>query len=379
MKIALVTQNINRGDGQGRVCLELAKHALRKGCQVSLFTNFAEPELMAGGARWIPVQPNRWRASLLTVRQFVYLANRALQRHAADTDVIHGFGYSLSQRHQVNSVQFVHRTWSKSFAHPIRRSRRPNALYHWLYTRLNIHWEQAAFKQAEVVVACSPMVKGELIATGIPSGKLRSVCNGVDLDEFATALPCRRALGLPDKVSLFLFAGDIRTPRKNLDLVLRAIKELSEVHLVVVGALPRSPYPAMAETMGIASRVHFLGFRSDLPAIMASVDAFVFPAHYEPFGMVVLEAMASKLPVITAASVGASALVCSNAGIVLQNADSLPPLVAAMERLISNPDERMRMGRAGRAIAEEHSWERMVGNYIKIYHELLQLKKSVLA
>ncbi|HEV7404006.1 MAG TPA: glycosyltransferase family 4 protein [Chthoniobacteraceae bacterium] len=379
MKIAFVTQNINRGDGQGRVCYELAKRAVREGHEVWLLTNFAEPDLIEAGAKWIPLHPHRWGASLLTVWHFASLADRALDRMGSEMDVIHGFGYSLSRPHHLNSAQFVHRAWSRSPAQPIRSSWSVHAIYHWLYTRFNIGWEQLAFGRAGLIVACSRMVKDELVASGIPETKIRVIGNGVDMAEFSADRPERRSLGLPEGVPLFVFAGDIRTPRKNLGAVLTAMVQIPEAHLAVVGALPRSPFPRMAARLGIASRVHFLGFREDLPAVMTAADAFVFPSQYEPFGMVVLEAMASGLPVIVAATVGAACLVSPQSGIVIENPQDLAALVHAKRQLTADPQMRKEMGAAGQRTARDHSWEKVTQAYMDIYAELAFGKERVSA
>ncbi len=65
---------------------------------------------------------------------------------------------------------------------------------------------------------------------------------------------------------LALFVGDIRSRRKNLELVLHALTEVRGLHLAVVGDTARSPYPAMAAELGVMDRVHFLGYRRDVPS-----------------------------------------------------------------------------------------------------------------
>ncbi|WP_237181465.1 glycosyltransferase family 4 protein [Paraburkholderia tropica] len=93
---------------------------------------------------------------------------------------------------------------------------------------------------------------------------------------------------------LLLFVGDLRTPRKNLGTVLEALKQLPEhVHLAVAGYLLGSPYPEMARQLGIESRVHFLGLVREMPMLMRSVDAYVFPSRYEAMSLSLLEAMAA--------------------------------------------------------------------------------------
>ena len=376
MKFAYVTQAITQREGQGRVCVALIKYALQKGHEVWLFADYVEPELLKLGAKWTPIRPLARGAALVFEPQFVYLADRALRKRESEMDIIHGFGYSLSRPHHVNSAGFVHRAWGRSAAHPAHHSRTPQAIYQWLHTKVNTHLEQIAFTRAKVIVAVSEMVKEELIEAGIPRTKIRVQWNGVDLDEFGQQDGHRAAWGLPEDVPLFLFAGDIRSPRKNLRTVLHALQGLPAAHLAVVGALARSSYPALAESLGISPRVHFLGFRNDLPAIMGVVDAFVFPSQYEPFGMVVLEAMASRLPVITALSVGASALITPDAGIILADATDVTALRSAMAQLISDPARRQRMGSFGRSLAAACSWQRTAESFFDIYEEVWRSNSS---
>ena len=69
----------------------------------------------------------------------------------------------------------------------------------------------------------------------------------------------------------------------------------THVHIAVAGFLPGSPYPDEARALGIADRVHFLGLVKDMPVLMHSVDAFVFPSRYEAMSLSLLEAMAAGL------------------------------------------------------------------------------------
>ena len=181
------------------------------------------------------------------------------------------------------------------------------------------------------------------------------------------ATSSRTALGLPESVPLALFAGDIRLPRKNLDTVLRALVHVPGVHLAVVGTTKGSPYIPLAAALGIADRVHFLGYRRDMAQIMRAVDVFVFPSRYEPFGIVVLEAMATALPVITAETVGAAQIITPQCGVVLSDPNDEKAMSQAMRDLLANPAQCKAMGQAARAIAERQNWLRMAQAYWELY------------
>lgn len=370
MKIALITHNINKGDGQGRVNYEIARYALQQGAEVWLLANWVEPDLITLGGKWVPVQPRRWPFYLPVVWEFARLASHAVDKLVDQVDVIHAFGYVLRRPHHVNTSQFVHSAWAQSPDHDFRRQRNFYGLYQWIYTSFNARWERQAYQQAKTVVAASQMVGQELTAIGVPENRIQVITNGADPQEFVPDITPRAAVGLPADVPLALFVGDIRTSRKNLGTVLQALTHTPQIHLAVVGTLDRSPYPAMAARLGLADRVHFLGFRRDVPQIMQAVDAFVFPSRYEPFGIVVLEAMASGLPVITASSVGAAPLVTPECGVVLDDPTDARHLAESLERILNTPSLHKSMGLEARKIAEQHSWEAMAETYFKLYEKI---------
>jgi glycosyltransferase involved in cell wall biosynthesis len=192
------------------------------------------------------------------------------------------------------------------------------------------------------------------------------------LQEFSPGFADRSQLGLPEGVALAVFAGDIRSQRKNLDTVLHALIQLPELHLAVVGSTERSPYPQLSEKLGLGDRVHFLGYRRDVSEIMKAVDLFVLPSRYEPFGMVVSEAMAAGLPVITTSAAGASEIVTPDCGVVLSDSEDTPALAEALRLLTSNESLRKQMGQTGRLIAEQHSWSSKAQSYIDLFEELIK-------
>jgi glycosyltransferase involved in cell wall biosynthesis len=236
---------------------------------------------------------------------------------------------------------------------------------------LNARWENRAFRQAKVVVAVSHRVKQELLDIGVPPESIRVILCGVDLQEFSPGSGDRSKWGLPEQVPLALFVGDIRLNRKNLDTVLHALVQVPELHLAVVGTIEGSPYPQLAAQLGLSKRVHFLGSPQNvISELMRTVDLFVFPSRYEPYGLVVIEAMASGLPVITATTTGASEIVTPESGVVLSDTEDTETLAQALSRFQSDHELRKRMGKAARSIAEQYSWASMARSYVDLFEEL---------
>lgn len=371
MKLCIVTRSVIKGDGQGRANYEIVREATRRGYHVTLLASNIEPELQQKSqVNCIYITVKGWPTQLLSSMVFAGKSAAWLQKHRSEFDVVQTYGAATGFKAEVNTVQFVHSSWLRSPVHISKLRRDLYGTYQWLYTLLNVYWEKKAFRQAKVVVAVSEKIKQELLDIGVPKERIRVIFNGVDVQEFQPGCADRKKWDLPAKVPLALFAGDIRTNRKNLDTVLHALVQVPELHLAVVGATKGSPYPQLTEKLGLGKRVHFLGYRRDLSEIMQAVDLFVFPSRYEPFGMVVSEAMATGLPVITAATTGAAEIVTPNCGIVLSNSEDTQALAQALSKLANDPELRRKMGQAGRAIAQQHSWASKAKSYVDLFEEL---------
>jgi glycosyltransferase involved in cell wall biosynthesis len=372
MKLALITHNFFRGDGQSRVNYEIAHHALRQGAEVWLLADQVDASLLEQGAHWVKVHPQQQKLHLRKVPEFAHRASAALRTLPVRPDIIHANGYTLDTPHHINTSHFVHASWRRSPVHTARLRRDLYGAYQWTYSAMNARWERKAYTEARLVAAVSERVRQELIAAGVPSEKVCVVVNGVDLAEFAPGPEDRASLGLPSGVPLALFVGDIRTPRKNLDTILAALKTLPGLHLAVVGAVAASPYPALAERLGVAARTHFLDFRRDVSRLMRAADLFVFPSRYEACSLALLEAMASGMPIVTAETTGGAELVTRDCGIVLPSPDDTEALSAALRSLMESPSYRAAMGKAAREVAEQHSWEQMATEYMALYARQMQ-------
>jgi len=371
MKLCIITSNVGKGDGQARVNYEIVKAAIQRRYKVTLVATQVAPDLKDNELiDWVYLSVKNMPIGLMREIVFTQQSDSWLQRHHHKFDVVMACGAVTSKKTDVNVVHFVHGTWLKSPFHTSRVNKNLYGAYHWLYTSLNSYWEKQAFKKAKTLIAVSETIKQELISVGIAEEKIEVVLNGVDLNEFSPLVLGRKQFGLPDKVDLALFVGDFRTNRKNLDTVLKALVNVPNLHLAVVGNAEKSPYPQLAKQLKVDKRVHFLGYRSDVAKIMQAVDFFVFPSRYEPFGMVVTEAMASGLPVITTAVSGVAAVITPECGIVLSNSEDIQALKDALVSLTSNSELRIQMGQTARAIAEQHSWESKANNYIDLFERL---------
>jgi len=123
--------------------------------------------------------------------------------------------------------------------------------------------------------------------------------------------------------------------------------------------------------------VHFLGWRQDVPQIMAGLDVLLMPSLREGFGLSMLEAMGQGVPIIGSAVSAIPEVIADGETGLLCPARDVDALAAAMAKLLTDPALRERMGAAGRARLEAHfRAERMVNETAALYERLLAAKKA---
>jgi glycosyltransferase involved in cell wall biosynthesis len=374
LRVAIVTHVVRHNDGQGRVNHEIARAALDANIAVTLVASHVAPDLLAHpSVRWVPMKIGRWWPTNL-LRQQVFALKSALwlRRHRSEFDVLHVNGFITWMRADVNTAHFVHSGWFGSKYYPFGLTKGLWSAYQFVYTRANASLERWAYRRSRVITAVSQKVADEIRAIGLtPRNRVDVIYNGVDTQGFAAAHGDRAKFKLPDDAFLLLFVGDLRTPRKNLGTVLEALRHLPEhVHIAVAGYLPGSPYPEQARALGIADRVHFLGLVKEMPVLMHSVDAFVFPSRYEAMSLSLLEAMAAGLPVVTARTAGGAEIITPECGIVLEDPDDPKALAGAIARLAESDEARRAMGVAANELATGFGWARMAAQYIALYRQL---------
>ena len=370
LRIALVTHRFVRGDGQGRVNYELARALLASGHEVWLVASEVAPDLaQAPGAHPVLLGCGPLPTELLRNQWFAARTTRWLWRHRRRLDLVHASGFVSWARADISSCHFVHSAWIRSPFHTWQVRRDAYGLYQLLYTWANRGFEKVAYRRARLVVAVSEQVRTELTeVAGISPDRVRVIQNGVDVDEFTPCTPTPDTGIRPGRVALFI--GDIRTPRKNLDTLLRAIALVDRVTLLVVGATEGSPYPRQAEALGLAERVHFLGFRRDVAALMGIADVFVFPSRYEACSLVLLEAASAGLPVIAGRHTGGTELLNPACSVLLEDPNDEQELAGALAALFDDPPRLRLMGAAARQVAVANSWGRMAQRYLDLYREV---------
>lgn len=156
---------------------------------------------------------------------------------------------------------------------------------------------------ARSVIVVSGALRDDYVARGLALGKIRVVHNGIALERFRRARDeCReriaRELDIPAGAPIIATVAVLR-PKKGIEVLLEAARDVPGAYFLIAGEGPlREQWTALAQTLGVADRVRWAGFRTDVDAILAGCDLFVHPSLDDAFPTVLLEAMAAGLPIV---------------------------------------------------------------------------------
>jgi glycosyltransferase involved in cell wall biosynthesis len=182
----------------------------------------------------------------------------------------------------------------------------------WYYLRR----ERAALAAAPLVICNSERTADDVRRFyGVPDSRVRVVYYGSDAASFGPATPAERAearqeLGVENGRLLAAFVGALGDRRKGFDVLFDAWRALSatrgwDVDLMVAGeGAEADAWRRRATQAGLNGRIRFLGFRRDVPAVLAAVDVLVHPARYEAYGLGVHEAVCRGVPAIVTETAG---------------------------------------------------------------------------
>lgn len=207
-----------------------------------------------------------------------------------------------------------------------------------------------------------------------PPARTTVIRNAIALHRFeqGTDDAARAALDDGSGRLLALVPARLEEQKGHADL-LQAARRLSGIRLLCAGdGSLRGALEAQARDLGVADRVSFLGFRSDMAELFSACDLVVLPSHYEGLPLALVEAMAAGRPVIATAVGGTGELVVDGRTGVLVEPGDPEALAAAIERLARNADLRRTYGAAGRARAnEQFSAQAMIAAVDAEYRRIL--------
>jgi glycosyltransferase involved in cell wall biosynthesis len=237
-----------------------------------------------------------------------------------------------------------------------------------------------ALARADLLTGCSPELVARIAALGFPSSRAHTIPYGIDTETFSPnpiSRPLwRERLSIPPDAPLLLGVGRMAT-KKGFQILLAVLPDLlrthPDLHIVLAGGGDLLP---QFQAVAASPRVHFIGpiLHGDLPDLYRAADLFVLPAVHDPRGNVdglpnvILEAMASSLPVVATSISGIPLAVIPNeTGLLVPESDPVA-LFHALSDLLGNPERARTMGASGRRRAELHlTWDAVAALYRDAY------------
>jgi glycosyltransferase involved in cell wall biosynthesis len=208
--------------------------------------------------------------------------------------------------------------------------------------------------------------------------------NGVDLDRFSPSTPTDRAIartqfGIPSSAPVVGWIGRLHCKMKGTDDFLKLMALLpSQFWGLVVGIGPDiDALKHLATTLGIADRLIFTGLIANTTVAYHAMDVFCLTSHWEPFGLVVAEAMACQIPVIGfLCEGGINELLTSETGCILPSRN-LQAMARAVIEAVQHPDRwNLHRKRAESRLKQHHDWEQNASCLALAYQQLLQSRTN---
>ena len=340
MKIAFTFEELNPAKGGCETYLvELLRRLARDDHELHLYGVAADPNALPPNLVFHPIAASKG-PRFLKLWRFAAECERVLA--GTDYDVVVGLTHTWRQDVLIpqGGLPTINARFNlQKYVDPITRG------LSWLGQRLSpMHWSLAQIEHKTYVQAPPPLVVvpsrfvlGHLVAKYAYGPEIVRVNpNAIDPRRFVAydrplrRLQMREQLGLKPTDVVALFSGH-NYRLKGLGPLLRALTLVQKrrCHLLVCGSRKFASYQRLAERLGVAERVHFLGFVEDVRDCYYASDFLIHPTFYDPCALVTFEALACALPVITTLSNGASEL--------------LPPALA--EHVIDDPHDAANLAR----------------------------------
>lgn len=242
-------------------------------------------------------------------------------------------------------------------------------------TRAVIGWfgnyeDPKHFPHCHTFVGCTAAIRESTISQGVAPERAFYIPTFPSVRE--EPAQNRATYQTPEDARVLLTLSRLH-PKKGLDLLMRAMADSPNCYLWMAGDGPmRAELEALARSLGIENRVRFLGWCTHRGALLKAADICVLPSNYEPFGTVILEAWASKTPLVACASAGPAAHIVNNENGLLVPIGDEAALRGALTRVLEDAPLRQHMIERGFAdYTASFTPEAVVQKWVALYTQLL--------
>lgn len=232
---------------------------------------------------------------------------------------------------------------------------------HSIPMKVKMRLEALGFRLADIITAPSDFIARGLVSEyNVPNKKIRIIPNGVDTQYIS---PHRNE----NKKEQVVLSVSRMTEQKGIEYLLESVRyvtnEIQHVKFLIAGDGPiLGSLKSMSNFLAISDNVEFLGFtpRDRLLELYRLSDIFVSTSIYEPFGLVILEAMASGTPIVAFSIGGIKEIVRDSVDGFLVSPCRVDLLSKSMVKILSNPQLKLKCGNSARKRALEYGWKNVV-------------------
>ncbi|MBD2006279.1 MULTISPECIES: glycosyltransferase family 4 protein [Cyanophyceae] len=382
--------------GQNVYVRQVGEALAKQGWQVDMFTRKVSPEqptivehsancrtirLSAGPEQFVP-RDNLFEYLPTFVEQLL----KFQQQEGIEYSVVHT-NYWLSswvgmELKKIQPIQLVHTYHSLGAVKYKSVSTIP------LIATTRLEVEKKVLEKADRIVATSPQEKEHMRSLVSTKGSIDIIPCGTDIRKFGSVSreAAREKLGIDPNAKVVFYVGRFDR-RKGIETVVRAVAKSQmrdqNVKLVIGGGsrpgqsdgIERDRIEKIVGEVGLRDITTFPGRLGDdtLPSYYAAADVCVVPSHYEPFGLVAIEAMASETPVV-ASDVGGLqyTVVPEETGLLAPPKDDAA-FAVAIDRILANPEWAKELGKKARVrVEKQFSWDGVASQLGELYTHLLE-------
>jgi len=369
VRIGLITHDFERTGGHSRYVVELARRFARDH-EVHVFAN-TFGELLPAGARAHAVRAVR-RTALTTILSFA--ASRPA--HGQSLDIVHAQGISGAPANVV-TAHICNARWLDARRDPDGRVSYRDRLF----AAAVVPLERRLFARSDIrAIAVSHVVARDLTQCYQRSGAIDVIPHGVDLAQFnperraALRQSARLAYRVADPAFVALFVGDLR---KGAGRLIEAAARIPHVTVLLVSRSDPSDILLRAAELGCANRVIASGLTREVERAYAAADVFVLPTPYDAFGMVITEAMACGVPVVTTDRAGAAEVIDNGIdGLILGDPRDTAALAETIDGLARDESRSLRIGQAAAHKAATLTWDHVADQTMNVYEQVIGSTKA---
>jgi UDP-glucose:(heptosyl)LPS alpha-1,3-glucosyltransferase len=364
MKIGIVLRTC-KNTGSSKYIVETSEHFVKNN-ELHIFTNDWDTLDSRIVIHKIPTLSSNfyvWEASFMVISTLV--------------TKFYKFDVTLAQPTRYFSpsiveMQFFHRSWNDY--------RDKNHIPVSIGDRFLPLIEKYNVRKAKQVIAISESIKNDVLHhCHISEDRINIVYNGVNAKDFTPENRSKyfdkireRHKITKDEIVL-VFAGNPFV-RKGLRYTIEALPKLKIKNyklLIVGGDDPnKQPHVDIIHKLGLDDKVIWIGITPEINKYFAASDIFVLPTIYDPFGIVIVEAMASGLPVVTSKLAGAAELINHGEdGLHIKNPTDSDEIAENLNYLIQSDNTRKEMGKEARKKAENYTWERTAKQMLEVFEK----------